>query len=152
MGWLYPSLFGGPCLLWSKSAKQLGVKASPVLVPSAEMRERLLANIALVGPLARVYSHVLCAIAALRKRSVAHVTREWPLAHVNSPNVSGEMAVLCEGLFAETALERPLTVVHPLVPVELEGCRELLAAHITFVPIGRPLPLHANMHMSHVFG
>ena len=61
------------------------------------------------------------AIAARRKRSVAHVTRESPLAHVNSTNVSGEMAVLREGPLAETALERPLAVVHPLVPDEFGG-------------------------------
>ena len=94
MGWLYPSLSGGPGLLWSKSAKQLRVKAFPVPVPGADIPKRLLANIALVGSLAHVNStNVGGEMGFLRERSVAHVAREWPVAHVNLSNVSGEIAV-----------------------------------------------------------
>ena len=76
-------------------------------------------NIALEGPLARVCPHVPGAVAARHKRSVAHVTREWPLASVNLSNVGGENAVRSEGRLAETALERPIAVVHPLVNDEV---------------------------------
>ena len=126
------------------------VHSPPVITEIAARFEGLLAKNTPERPLARVHPHMVATLVARRKRSVAHGARESPLAHVNSTNVPGEIPLLREGLFAETALERPLAVVHPLVIDEVARIPEPLAAHITFVPIGRLFPLHANMHMSHV--